>query len=104
LLDDDEVLRNPLDRRQYLAGILPHQVDGFVKIAVCVRIDGRDALAAHLHRQMHWPRLGAGRVQHAATAKRDPARGGTLQEISTGGHCSPPFGKSSVSCVTGRLT
>jgi hypothetical protein len=30
------------------------------------------------------------RVENAATAKSDPASGGTFQEISAGGHLAPP--------------
>jgi hypothetical protein len=45
------MLRNALDRRQHLAGRVPHQIDRFLKIAVGVNVDGQDALAANLYRQ-----------------------------------------------------
>ena len=72
LLDDDEVLWNALDRRQHLVGRIAHQIDGFMEIAVRVNVDGQDPLAGNLHRQPRWPRLRAGRIQHAATAEGDP--------------------------------
>jgi hypothetical protein len=43
-----------------------------------VNIDGQDALAIDLYRQARRPRLGAGRIQHAAAAKGDPCRGRAL--------------------------
>jgi hypothetical protein len=90
LLDDDEVLRNTLDRRQHLVGRVAHQIDGFMKIAVRVNVHGQDPLAADLYRQPRRPRLRAGRIQHAAAAKRDSGRGRAPQEISAGGHwCLP---------------
>jgi hypothetical protein len=51
-----------------------------------VRVDGQDALAADLHRQARRSRLGAGRIQHAATAEGDARSGRAFQEISTVGH------------------
>src|SRR5665213_1948606 len=91
LLDDDEVLGNALDRGQHLAGRIAHQVDGFMKIAVRVRIDGPDPLAVDLYRQARSPWLCVGRIQHAATAECDPRRGRALQKMSTAGHSfSPP--------------
>ena len=81
LLDDDEMLGNALDRRQHLVGLVAHQVDGFMKIAVRVNVDGQDALAADLDRQARRLRLRAGRIQHAATAKGDPGRGSALQKF-----------------------
>jgi hypothetical protein len=50
LLDDNEVLWNALDRRQDFVGRIAHQVEGFMKIAVRVDINGQDALAANLYR------------------------------------------------------
>jgi hypothetical protein len=89
LLDDDEVLRDALDRRQHLVGVGAHQIDGFMKIAMRVRIHGQDALAADLDRQARRLRLCPCRIQHAATAKGDTGRGRASQKISTGGHsCS----------------
>jgi len=58
LLDDDEVFLGALDRRSYLVGCVAHQVDGFVKIAVRMDVDGEDTLAADLDRQARRPRLG----------------------------------------------
>jgi hypothetical protein len=62
LLDDNEVLRDALDRRQHFVGPVAHQIDGFVKIAVRVNIDGQDALAVDLDWQARRPRLRARRI------------------------------------------
>ena len=62
-----------------------------MEIAVRMNIDGEDSLAANPDRQARRSWLGAGRVPHAATAKRDPGRRRALQEISAGGHQLLPW-------------
>ena len=86
LLDDDEMLRNALGRRQHLVGRVAHQVERFMEIAVRVNVDGQDALTANLHRQARRLRLRAGRIEHPATAKSDSGSGSALQKIPTAGH------------------
>jgi hypothetical protein len=90
LFDGDEMLRHALDWRQNLVGPVPHQVNGFTEIAMCVDIHREDALAIDFDRQARGLRLGVGRTEHAATAKGYSARGRASQEITSGGHWSPP--------------
>jgi len=65
---------------------IAHQIDGFMKIAVRVNIDGQNPFAVDLDRQPRRLRLGARRIQHAATAECDPRGGGTSKKLSARSH------------------
>ena len=67
------------------------QVQRFFNVAMRVDIDGQDALTGNLQRQPRRLLLGAGRVEHPATAKSNSASRRTLQEIPAGGHLTPPW-------------
>jgi hypothetical protein len=94
LFDDDKMLGYAFDRREYLCGVIAHQIDGVVEKAMGVNIDRPDMPTADLDGQAGGSRPGAGRVQHAATAKTDPGRNRALQKSSAGSHGSLPDGRS----------
>jgi hypothetical protein len=83
------MLLRALGTWQHAGSIVAHQGDRLVEVAMGVNVNGLHALAVDHDGRARRGRLCARRIEQAATAERNAARGSARDEASSRGHATP---------------